>query len=209
METTETISETRRLTRPRDGRWFGGVAAGLGAYFDLSPAIYRIAFVALALAGGTGILLYLAAWPVIPEEGEADSVAAASPEARARPPARAVGIAATRVRRDPRARLRQPLARSGQRLARRRARRRGARLVAARPPRGVCDVQGARRGQPLPAGGRRPAGRGRRDRAARSRRRVERRLALGARRDGRRTRRRRCAGAVTGRSIAGVLGVGL
>ena len=77
METTETIRETRRLTRPRDGRWLGGVAAGLGAYFDLSPAIYRIAFVALSLAGGTGILLYIAAWLVIPEEGQADSIAAA------------------------------------------------------------------------------------------------------------------------------------
>src|SRR5207247_8967165 len=78
METTETIRETRRLTRPRDGRWFGGVAAGLGAYFDLSPAIYRIAFAALSLAGGTGILLYLGAWAMIPEAGEEDSIASAA-----------------------------------------------------------------------------------------------------------------------------------
>src|SRR6266511_261920 len=78
METSETIRETRRLTRPRDGRWFGGVAAGLGAYFDLSPAIYRIAFAALSLAGGTGILLYLAAWAVIPEEGAEDSIASSA-----------------------------------------------------------------------------------------------------------------------------------
>src|SRR5207248_4785516 len=76
METTEIIREPRRLSRPRDGRWLGGVSAGLGAYFDLSPAIYRIAFVALALAGGTGVLLYVAAWLVIPDEGAADSIAA-------------------------------------------------------------------------------------------------------------------------------------
>ena len=69
METTEIIREPRRLSRPREGRWLGGVSSGLGAYFDLSPAIYRIAFVALALAGGTGILLYVAAWLVIPGEG--------------------------------------------------------------------------------------------------------------------------------------------
>ena len=69
METTEIISEPRRLTRPKEDRWLGGVAAGLGEYFDLSPAIYRIAFVALALAGGTGVLLYIAAWLVIPEDG--------------------------------------------------------------------------------------------------------------------------------------------
>ena len=56
METTETISEPRRLWRPRDRRWLGGVCAGLGRYFDLNPLIYRIVFVALALAGGTGIV---------------------------------------------------------------------------------------------------------------------------------------------------------
>jgi hypothetical protein len=31
METTEIISEPRRLTRPREDRWLGGVAAGRGA----------------------------------------------------------------------------------------------------------------------------------------------------------------------------------
>lgn len=93
METTDTIREPRRLSRPRDGRWLGGVSSGLGAYFDLSPAIYRIAFVALALAGGTGILLYIAAWLVIPEEGEDDSIAAAMLKRNHDRPGRAVGLA--------------------------------------------------------------------------------------------------------------------
>jgi phage shock protein PspC (stress-responsive transcriptional regulator) len=93
METTETIREPRRLSRPREGRWLGGVSSGLGAYFDLSPAIYRIAFVALALAGGTGILLYIAAWLVIPDEGEDDSIAAAMLKRNHDRPGRAVGLA--------------------------------------------------------------------------------------------------------------------
>jgi phage shock protein PspC (stress-responsive transcriptional regulator) len=76
VETTQINAEPRRLTRPAHDRWLGGVASGLGEYFDLSPTIYRIAFVALALAGGTGVLLYLAAWLVIPEDGAADSIAA-------------------------------------------------------------------------------------------------------------------------------------
>ena len=79
-ETTETIrtpgAEPRRLSRARDGRWLGGVASGLGRYFDLNPMIYRIGFIALALAGGTGILLYVAAWLVLPDEGVEDSIAA-------------------------------------------------------------------------------------------------------------------------------------
>ncbi|HTZ07079.1 MAG TPA: PspC domain-containing protein [Gaiellaceae bacterium] len=75
---TETIpaAEPRRLTRDRDDRWLGGVCGGLGRYFDLNPVVYRIAFAALALAGGTGILLYVAAWLVIPDEGVEDSIAA-------------------------------------------------------------------------------------------------------------------------------------
>jgi phage shock protein PspC (stress-responsive transcriptional regulator) len=93
METTEPIREARRLTRPRDGRWLGGVAAGLGSYFDLNPAIYRIAFVALSLAGGTGILLYVAAWLVIPEEGRQDSIVAVALKRERDRPGRAIGLA--------------------------------------------------------------------------------------------------------------------
>ena len=66
----------RRLVRVDDGRWLGGVSAGLGRYFDVNPLIYRIAFAALAFAGGTGLLLYLAAWLVIPAENREDSIAA-------------------------------------------------------------------------------------------------------------------------------------
>ena len=84
-----TVSEEappRRLTRVDEGRWLGGVAAGLGRYFDVNPLVYRIAFVALAFAGGTGILLYVAAWLVIPGERSEDSVAvSALREHRERP----------------------------------------------------------------------------------------------------------------------------
>jgi phage shock protein PspC (stress-responsive transcriptional regulator) len=93
METAEIISEPRRLTRPREDRWLGGVAAGLGAYFDLSPTIYRIAFVALALAGGTGVLLYIAAWLVIPAEGTEDSIAGAELKRHHDRPRRMIGLA--------------------------------------------------------------------------------------------------------------------
>lgn len=73
--TTLDEAPPRRLVRVDEGRWLGGVAAGLGRYFDVNPLVYRIAFAALAFAGGTGILLYLAAWLVIPAEGNEDSTA--------------------------------------------------------------------------------------------------------------------------------------
>ncbi|HET8651913.1 MAG TPA: PspC domain-containing protein [Gaiellaceae bacterium] len=65
----------RRLVRVNEGRWLGGVAAGLGRYFDVNPLVYRIAFAVLALAGGTGLLLYLAAWAVIPSDDRDESIA--------------------------------------------------------------------------------------------------------------------------------------
>jgi len=93
METTETINEPRRLARPKGDRWLGGVASGLGAYFDLSPTIYRIAFVVLALAGGTGVLLYVVAWLVIPEEGAPDSIAGEELRKHRDHPRRLLGLA--------------------------------------------------------------------------------------------------------------------
>ena len=74
---TPTLDEAppRRLVRSDEGRWLGGVCAGLGRYFDINPLVYRIAFAALALAGGTGLLLYLAAYLVIPGEDSEESIA--------------------------------------------------------------------------------------------------------------------------------------
>jgi phage shock protein PspC (stress-responsive transcriptional regulator) len=92
---TITIPEpppVRRLTRSRDGRWFAGVCSGLGRYFDISPTIYRLAFVALALAGGTGVLLYVAAWVVIPDEGRETSIAEQALRDRRDRPGLAIGV---------------------------------------------------------------------------------------------------------------------
>jgi phage shock protein PspC (stress-responsive transcriptional regulator) len=78
-ETTTTTeaprAEPRRLVRIHESRWLGGVCTGLGRYFDMSPAVYRVGFVVLTLVGGTGALLYLAAWLVIPDEAAPDSIA--------------------------------------------------------------------------------------------------------------------------------------
>lgn len=57
-----------RLTRARDGRVIGGVAAGLGHHLGVDPVLVRIVFVALAFAGGAGLLAYLALWLVTPDE---------------------------------------------------------------------------------------------------------------------------------------------
>jgi phage shock protein PspC (stress-responsive transcriptional regulator) len=74
MSTTETQSAPKELHRSRDERILAGVAGGLGRYFDISPTFFRIGFVILTLVGGAGILLYVAAALVIPDEGQTDSI---------------------------------------------------------------------------------------------------------------------------------------
>jgi phage shock protein PspC (stress-responsive transcriptional regulator) len=90
--TTVDESPARRLVRVHEGRWLGGVAAGLGRYFDINPLVYRIAFAALALVGGTGVLLYLAAWLVIPGEEDDDSIAVEALRGRRDQPWLLVGV---------------------------------------------------------------------------------------------------------------------
>src|SRR5262245_66522061 len=55
-----------------------GVSGGLAEYLEIHPAIFRVGFVVLTLLGGAGILIYLAAWLVIPDEGKDDSIATAA-----------------------------------------------------------------------------------------------------------------------------------
>ncbi|MBU0475160.1 MAG: PspC domain-containing protein [Bacteroidetes bacterium] len=56
------------ITRSRQNRIFGGVAAGLAEYLTIDPLVARILFVVSVFFSGIGILLYLIMWIVIPEE---------------------------------------------------------------------------------------------------------------------------------------------
>jgi len=44
----------------------GGVAGGLARYSGIDPLLWRVGFVALAFAGGTGVLVYLLLWLLMP-----------------------------------------------------------------------------------------------------------------------------------------------
>lgn len=56
-----------RMYRDPDKRIIGGVCAGMGAYWDIEPWIVRGIFIALTLAGGIGLLVYLILYVVLPE----------------------------------------------------------------------------------------------------------------------------------------------
>ncbi len=63
----ERTKAPKRLYRDPDHAMLAGVAAGLGAYFNIDPSIPRIIFVLLTLFGGSGILIYIILWLVLPE----------------------------------------------------------------------------------------------------------------------------------------------
>lgn len=58
-----------RLHRSRERRMIGGVCGGLAESLDVDANVIRIGLVALTLLGaGVGVVLYVAAWALAPEE---------------------------------------------------------------------------------------------------------------------------------------------
>ncbi|HVF76767.1 MAG TPA: PspC domain-containing protein [Solirubrobacteraceae bacterium] len=78
----------RKLTRSSQDRMIGGVAGGIGRYFGVDATLVRIGLVALALLGGTGLIVYAAALLLVPIDGE-EAAAPTTPRDRAL----AVGVA--------------------------------------------------------------------------------------------------------------------
>ena len=60
------MAETRKLYRSRSNRQVAGVCGGLAEYFNMDPTLIRVLFVVLAVLGGSGLVLYLALWIIVP-----------------------------------------------------------------------------------------------------------------------------------------------
>ena len=63
-----TVAGRRKLMRSRVNRKIAGVCAGFAEYFDLDVTVVRVVWLIVALFGGGGILAYIIAWIVMPEE---------------------------------------------------------------------------------------------------------------------------------------------
>ena len=63
------IRDLARIRRSRSDRKVAGVAGGLARHLDIDPVILRVAFVVLTFFGGVGLLLYVALWLLLPEDG--------------------------------------------------------------------------------------------------------------------------------------------
>ena len=60
--------EQKRLYRSRNQRMVCGVCEGIAEYFNIDPTLIRLAWVLFALSAGSGILAYIIAAIVIPDE---------------------------------------------------------------------------------------------------------------------------------------------
>ena len=59
----------KRLYRSKRDRVFGGVCGGIAQYMEVDPVVVRLVWAIATLASmGVGILAYLIAWIIVPEE---------------------------------------------------------------------------------------------------------------------------------------------
>ena len=66
------VTARKRLMRPRANRKIAGVCAGLAEYFDLDVTLVRVLWLVITIFSAIvfGIVGYIVAWIVMPEEPE-------------------------------------------------------------------------------------------------------------------------------------------
>jgi phage shock protein C len=62
------MDQTRKLYRSKTDRKLAGVCGGLAQYFSVDATLIRVLFVLLAVLGGSGLVLYVAMWIIVPNE---------------------------------------------------------------------------------------------------------------------------------------------
>lgn len=71
-EKTHVSSESsiyrKKLYRSETDRVLGGVSTGLGEYFDLDPVLFRVLFLLMFFFGGSGLIIYLILWLILPSK---------------------------------------------------------------------------------------------------------------------------------------------
>lgn len=65
----------KKIYRPRQNRMLGGVCMGIARYFDIDVTLVRLLWLLLVLIRGAGIIAYIIAWIIIPDESGAEDAA--------------------------------------------------------------------------------------------------------------------------------------
>lgn len=61
------------IYRSETNKIIGGVCGGLGEYFNIDPNIIRLIFVLLTVFGGSGLIIYLILWIILPSKSQTGS----------------------------------------------------------------------------------------------------------------------------------------
>jgi phage shock protein C len=64
------MNTSKRLYRSNQERMFAGVCGGISEYLEVDPTLVRLAFVALTLLGGPGLVIYIVLMLIVPEQPE-------------------------------------------------------------------------------------------------------------------------------------------
>ncbi|MBR9999365.1 MAG: PspC domain-containing protein [Cyclobacteriaceae bacterium] len=59
--------KVKKMFRNPDDKVLGGVSSGIAAYFGIDIVIVRLLFIVLIFFGGTGLVLYIILWIILPE----------------------------------------------------------------------------------------------------------------------------------------------
>lgn len=57
----------KKLYRSTKNKILGGVCGGLGEYFDIDPSLVRLLWLVVVFMGGSGVLIYIILWIILPE----------------------------------------------------------------------------------------------------------------------------------------------
>ena len=65
------MEEPRKLYRSRNQRMLAGVCGGLAEYFNVDATLIRVLFLVLAVFGGSGLVIYVVMWLIVPDVSKA------------------------------------------------------------------------------------------------------------------------------------------
>jgi phage shock protein C len=65
------MDEPRKLYRSQSQRMIAGVCGGLAEYFNVDATLMRVLFLLLAVFGGSGIVIYIVMWIIVPDASKA------------------------------------------------------------------------------------------------------------------------------------------
>lgn len=79
------VRAQKKLALSRHDKKIAGVCGGFAEYLDLDPTLVRLLWLMMALFVGWGVVAYIVAWIVMPQEAESQPAVATAPSGTPQP----------------------------------------------------------------------------------------------------------------------------